>query len=309
MVLRSVLFAAGRGKRLRPLSDRVPKAALPLLDLPLGCFALASLRRSAPPVVINVSHRADAVRAALGPRLGGSGEFLVEAPAPLGTAGTLARLRPRLAPTFVTCNADVVCDVDLAALRRAHEELGAAVTVAVARTGAGADFELEGSRVTALLDRRSVSRPGELFTGIAVIERDAVGSGPYHVPAGLTEFLLRPLIARGDVVAFRHDGYFADVGTPERYLQVSLELLEGRGPAPPQTWPGEIVPAEGGRAYVGPGARVEGSLGPGAIVLAAGAVEAGARVERAIVWPGETVARGTRVSGGVFAPSAERAEC
>ena len=304
MAAGSVLFAAGRGTRLQPFTDRVPKAALPLLDLPLGCFPLAALRRFAPPVVINVSYLAEEARATLEPWTQGEGSFLVESPGPLGTGGTLAVLRSRLAATFVTANADVVSTVDLAELRRAHQELGAPVTVAVVRADAGADFVLDGNRVARLLDRRTGSRPGHAFTGIAVIEREAIGAAPESVPAGLTEFLLRPLIERGEVAALLHEGYFVDVGTAERYLRASLDLLEGRGPAPPARWPGDTVQVDGGSAYVGPGARVEGSLGPGAILLAGGVVAAEARVERAIVWPGETVPPGLRVADTVFCPFA-----
>ena len=93
------------------------------------------------------------------------------------------------------------------------------------------------------------------------------------------------------------------MGTPTRYLEASLDLLAGRGPAPPGgRWPGDAVAG----VYVGPRARVEGTLGPGAIVLAGASVATSAHVERAIVWPSEDVPPGHAVTDGIWFDGALR---
>jgi mannose-1-phosphate guanylyltransferase len=307
MSLGSVLFAAGHGTRLRPLTERLPKAAVPLLDVPLGAFGLAALLRRSAPVGVNLAHHAELVRAALEPWARGGGvEFFQEAPEPFGTAGTLAALRDRLAPTVLTWNADVVCTVDLEALLLQHLAEGAAMTLVVVPAAAGADVVVRDGRVTRLFDRRKEkSARGHLFAGIAALSLDRLDRS-IHAPAGLTEAVLGPLVRQGDVAAFEHTGYFADVGTPQRYLLASLDLLEGRGPPPPAAWPGRRVTVEGAWAYVGPGADVQGSIGPGAVLLAGSVVARGARVEGAVVWTGETVPAGTEVKGTVYAPSLPR---
>ena len=300
MAIGSVLFAAGRGTRLRPLTERTPKPALPVLDVPLASFSLALLRRTRPPVIVNLSRGAEVVRAALAPWAAPDVEYAIERPAPFGTAGTLGALRPRLAPTVLTCNADVLTDLEPSALLAAHERLGSAATVAVAPVTAGADFDLAGERVAELIDRRaSPRRAGWVFTGVTVLERDAVTD--VARPSGLVEAVLRPLIARREVAAVVHDGYFMDVGTPERYLQSSLDVLAGRLRL--EQMPGAVVATRDGRAYVGPGTTVQGALGRGAIVLRGAVVERGAHVERAIVWPWERVPAKKRVVDTVFAPS------
>ncbi|MFN2491230.1 MAG: sugar phosphate nucleotidyltransferase [Actinomycetota bacterium] len=296
----SILFAAGRGKRLSPLSDVVPKPVLPMLDVPLAAFILGNLTASAPPVVVNVSHLERRVRSALA---GHGAEFMLEKPEAFGTGGTLAALRDRVGGRIVTANADLLTDLDAGALLAAHACHGAPATIAVEPVERGADVEIEKGRAVALFDRRvRPDKRGALFLGIAVFERTALDLLPERRPLGLTEGLLRPLIERGDVALHEHLGYALDVGTIERYVEGSMDLLASRGPKPPGRWPGDIVAVEGGAAFLGRAASAERkSLGPGAILLERSAVAPGARVERAIVWPQERVPPGARLSYGLFA--------
>ncbi|MDQ4144445.1 MAG: NDP-sugar synthase [Actinomycetota bacterium] len=272
------------------------KPALPLLDVPLGAWGLSALDRSCPPAVVNASHLPETVVTALeldpsGAADGAPAAF-VERPHPFGTGGTLHALRDRLADQFVTWNSDSLTDLDVEDLLFAHERNGALATIAVIESDAG-DFEHSAGRVTGLVDRRVESKPGPRFIGVAVYERDALRLLSERRPLGATEGLLRPLLERGELVTYEHFGYWLDVGTPGRYLEANLDVVEGRAPPAPRDIPGEIVDVAGGRAYVGPGASADaGSVGPGAVILAGGVVEAGARVAGSVVWPGERVPSG-----------------
>lgn len=304
----ALLLAAGRGVRLRPLTDDLPKPALPVLDVPLGTWGLAALERSAPPVVVNASHLADALAAALGITMDAETSpherrprIMVERPEPFGTGGTLRALRDQVGDRLVTWNADSLSDVDVEALLESHTSSGAAATIVVLRSGDGADFETDGGRVVELIDRRVENRAGSRFIGVAVYERETLDLLPDRAPLGATEGLLKPLIERGHLHAFEHDGYVLDVGTPARYLEANQDVLAGLAPDPPRPVPGEIIDVSGGRAYVGP--RVEApveSLRAGAILLAGSAVEPGAIVSRAVVWPGERVASGTTLEDAIW---------
>lgn len=305
MEISSVLFAAGRGKRLRPLTDRIPKPALPILDVPLAAWGLAELIRHASPTVVNVSHLADVVLAALRATGIEGWEQLVEGAEAFGTAGSLRALRDRFAPRIVTWNGDALSDLHLPELLDAHERSGAAATLLAREVGSMADLTLSGDTVVSFVDRRKdPDAAGARFLGIAVFEREALDRLPEQRPAGLGETLLRDLGERGELSVHLFDGYLRDVGTPEAYLRASLDMLNGQGPRAPVNLPGDILEVDGGLAYVGPQTEAApGSLGPGAILLRGAHVQPGARIENSVVFPGTEVPAGTTLKEAIWSES------
>jgi mannose-1-phosphate guanylyltransferase len=297
----AVLLCAGQGTRLRPLTAVVPKPALPLLDVPLGAWALHGLVAAGLSVVVNLSHLGDLVTEALRPF--GAFETMVEGPAAYGSGGTVAALRPRVGARLVTWNCDALIEMDPAALVATHLNAGAEATVAVVPVDGGGDFELTNGTASAFIDRRErPGAPGGRFTGAAVFERRTLDLVPDRRPLGLAEHLLKLLANSGRLAAHVHEGYYLDAGTFAGYLEASADVLAGVAPASPRPPPGDIVALEDGRAYVGPGAEVElESLGPGAIVLRGARVRRRATVERAIVWPTEVVPPGTHLRACVWA--------
>ena len=275
--VRSILLCAGRGTRLRPLTDVLPKAALPVLDVPLagwGLKAVGALGRT----VVNVGHLGDLAVEALRPI--GSFDVLREEPEPYGTAGTLAALRNEVEDRVVTYNGDVLTDLDVGDLVTTHHRLGCLGTIAVARVMEMADLHEDGTKVTDFVDRRKENVAGARFIGVAVWKRAALDLLPSRRPLGLGETLLPALVDRGQLAVHVHDGYSLDVGTPERYLRANLDVLPGRGPRPPVPPPGRF----GAGSYLGPGAR---SGDPDASVLLAGS--SAGRVSRSVVFAGEAV--------------------
>lgn len=299
-----LLLSAGRGRRLKPLTDALPKPALPLLDIPLGAFGLTRLALSGRPVTVNLHHLAGEARAALQPYdPQHATDCFVERPEAFGTAGTLAALAGRWPESVATWNCDLLSDLSIGDLVATHESRGASLTLAVEQVEHGADFATEGGVATAFIDRRRrPSEAGARFIGAAVFERRALDLLPTRRPAGLGETLFEQLADKGGLAVHVHEGYALDVGTIGRYLKASLDLLaecvrfEGLCP------PGEILTVDGGRAYLGRGAAApRRALGHGAVVLAGAVIEPGAHVERAVVWPGEVVPAGMRVSSGIWA--------
>ncbi len=299
----SLLLAAGAGTRLRPLTLGTPKPILPLLDIPIGAFALARLEQHAGPVTVNVSRLGDLISAALIPYARSPLSVMHEVPEPYGSGGTVAALRERVARRLVTWNSDMLCDLELGALIAAHERSGAPATAVIVQVSHGADFKIAEGRARRLIDRRSSpAEAGARFLGIAVFEREVLGLIPEERPLDLTRGLLAPLIATDDLAVHAHRGYSLDVGTLERYLQASMDLMSSKGPKPPRSFPGTIAARGDGHAYVGPGARVDDdALGAGAVVLRGATVGVGARIERSIVWPGEHVPPHQHLSDCVWA--------
>ena len=230
MEIRAILLAAGRGERLRPLTDAIPKAALPVLGVPLGAWGMAALKRVEPHVLVNTSWLGAQVEAALG---GPGVEFFDEVPEPFGTAGTLKALEDRLGSQVIVHNCDLVTDLNPADLVATHRRTGAPGTVAVVRVAAGADFVHEGPRATRFVDRRREDVPGVGYMGMAVFERAAVATLPGTRPLGLGETLLKQLADSGDLAVHVHDGYRLDVGTPEALERAAHDVATGSAPAPP----------------------------------------------------------------------------
>ena len=135
-MIRALVLSAGRGERLRPLTDTVPKPLVeigcrPLIHYPLLMLKRAGIRE----VAINAHHLAHAMESAL--RTGSQlGIEIVWSPEPtlLGTGGPLNGLRGFLGgDTFVMANSDTILDFDVAEAIRFHRDRGALVTLAVAR--------------------------------------------------------------------------------------------------------------------------------------------------------------------------------
>jgi NDP-sugar pyrophosphorylase family protein len=238
-----MLMAAGLGTRLRPFTDLEPKALLPLMGVPMAQFALdAAVRAGVERVVANVHHHAQRARSGLEALDRGKAELLFsdESAELLGSAGGLRQAAPQFgSEPFFLLNADVLCDVDLAALAREHSRLrarhGVGLTLTVfprppLRTGGEQQeayreilFDPAEGLVTGL-GEKAMGRP--YFVGAAVIEPDALGEIPPTGPAEFVPTVLLPAIRAGRAGVFRASGHWHDVGSPALWLESHLAMLE-----------------------------------------------------------------------------------
>ncbi|HEX2052542.1 MAG TPA: NDP-sugar synthase [Actinomycetota bacterium] len=292
-----VVFAAGKGTRLRPLTDRLPKPMVPVLDVPMVDLALARGRSTKwDACFVNVSGPSPGLRehlASLHPTV----TILEEGDEPVGQAATLRRLLPRLTDPVVTCNSDLVSDMDLGQLLHQHAAAGRRCTLAVSRVEGGADLTATADGTVTLLDRRFENSAGYLFLGAACFTRPLLEAIPPLEPLGLVTGVLRGAVASGDVALYEHRGFAEDAGSLDRYLSVSVAAL-GRPELCPST-PGEV---SRDRCYRGPGTRISAGavLDKGAIVLAGASVGDGARLRDCIVWPSSEVPEGSDLTAGIW---------
>jgi MurNAc alpha-1-phosphate uridylyltransferase len=227
--VKAMILAAGRGERMRPLTDRVPKPLLPVAGRPLIVHLIERLARAGfTDLVVNVSHLAAQVERELGDgarhgvRIAYSRE--VEA---LETGGGIAYALPLLGPEpFVAVNSDVYCDYDFGRLAAAAKQLapdaaGAhLVLVDNPEHHPAGDFCLAEGRVSADGPHRLT------FSGIGIY--------PPALFAGITRgvrcqlaALLRPAMAQGRVSGEHHRGLWMDVGTPQRLAELDRRLAAG----------------------------------------------------------------------------------
>lgn len=320
--MQALILVGGEGTRLRPLTSTVPKPVVPLVDRPFIAYMLEWLRRhGVDDVIMSCGFLATSVRNVLGD---GSAYGLrlrfVEEPEPLGTGGALKYAEQFLEDRFLMLNGDTLTDIDLTAQIRQHEETGATGTLALVPVSDPSSYGLvrlhDDRTVKGFLEKPS---PDQIDTnlisaGAYVLERSVLDLIPPDQNVSIEREVWPRLVGNG-LHGFVSHAYWMDIGTPQRYLQGTFDILEGNvasavqdrmngflaisGDADAQ---GRVVPPaviERG-ASIAPGAHV-GSL----VVLGDGVrVGAGSSIERSVVLHGSEVGADCRlrdciVAGGV----------
>jgi mannose-1-phosphate guanylyltransferase len=318
--VQAIVLVGGEGTRLRPLTSDVPKPAVTLVDRPFLAYAIEWLAaHGVTEIVLACGFLPDVLREALGDEERHAGVTItyVAEPEPLGTAGAIRfaaqALGERLEERFLALNGDVLADLDLSALIRTHEEHGAAATIGLHPVEDSAAYGLvrcddEGT-VLEFLEKTGEAVPGEINAGAYVLERSVLDLIPPGRAVSIEREVFPRLVGSG-LCGMLLPGYWMDIGTPERYLQASWDILEDRVATEVEaTSPGCLVAAGaqvdaaarlGERAVVSAGCRIEADAEVSESVLLDGcSVGAGARVERSILAPGATVDPGAELVDAV----------
>jgi MurNAc alpha-1-phosphate uridylyltransferase len=217
-----MILAAGRGERMRPLTDRTPKPLLPVAGKPLIVWHLERLARAGfRDIVINHAHLGDQIEALLddGSAWGLSIRYSEEPPGALETAGGIANALHLLGDApFLVINGDIWCDLDLAALPAlAAHDLAHLVLVPNPPHHPHGDFVLNKGRVCA----EGLSR--HTFAGIGLYRPALFAGIERGKPAKLAP-LLRGAMVNSRVSGQLHSGRWEDVGTPERLAALDAEV-------------------------------------------------------------------------------------
>ncbi len=320
--MQALILAGGEGTRLRPLTSTIPKPVVPLAGRPFISYMLEWLRgHGVDEAILSCGFMADGVRSVLGDG-GGLGVRLhyVEEPRPLGTGGALKLAEKLLEDRFLMLNGDILTDIDLSGQLEQHERTGARVTLGLIAVDDPSAYGLvrrgNDNAVTEFVEKPS---PDEIDTnlinaGVYVIEREVLGSMP---PAGTRVSIERDvfpeLVGRG-LYGRELSGYWLDIGTPDRYLQGTFDILDGEV----MTEVGQRLAAAGGTLTEGDGiaghVHAPAVFGAGCViapdawigartVLGADVrVGSGAHIDRSVLLNGCTVGAGARVSAAIAAP-------
>ena len=226
--MKAMILAAGRGERMRPLTDHTPKPLLPVGGKPLIVWHIERLVQAGiTELVINHAHLGAQIEQTLGDgrAFGAQIRYSPENPA-LETAGGIANARPLLGEDcFAVVNGDVYCDFDFrqltaqAAALRTRGDLAWLALVDNPEHHPQGDFYLAGDRIETARE----NTPKLTFSGIGLYAPSLFDGIPLHTPAPLAP-LLRTAIAQGRVGGLHHRGLWVDVGTPQRleWLDKSL---------------------------------------------------------------------------------------
>jgi len=223
--MRAMLLAAGRGERMRPLTDHTPKPLLLVAGKPLIVWHIEKLVRSGiRELVINHAHLGAQIEQALGDgsRFGAHIQYSPEASA-LETAGGIAYALPLLGDEhFAVINSDVFCNYDFAHLAeraaalQANGDAAHLVLVNNPEHHPAGDFGIQDNRIVN-------DAPKFTFSGIGIYHPSLFG----HIPRGSVAPLaplLRAQIALGRVCGELHQGMWVDVGTPQRLHNLDRQI-------------------------------------------------------------------------------------
>src|SRR5439155_18108618 len=245
--------------------------------------------------------------------------YVVE-PAPLGTAGAVRYAGESLRESVVVFNGDVLTQVDLGSVIALHRERKARATIVLTPVDNPTAYGLveadERNNIRRFLEKPT---PDEITcdtinAGIYVLEPETFDRIPKDTPWSIERSFFPSLIERGETfVAYVYRGYWIDIGTPDKYMQVHRDIMDGRYRAKP-------FAGSSGLAWVSPAARVEPGVtleGPCFVddeaVVKAGArigpysvigrhchVEENAVIERAILWANSRISQDSVVRQSIL---------
>jgi NDP-sugar pyrophosphorylase family protein len=307
--MKAILLAGGKGTRLRPLTIHTPKPIVPIFNRPFLHYQIDLLKQvpEIDEVILSLNYQPRRIEEIFGDgsAIGISIRYIVE-PAPLGTAGAVRYAGDNLTESVVVFNGDVLTQIDLAAVLRLHRERQAKATIVLTPVDNPTAYGLvetdAAGNVTRFLEK---PKPDEITTnninaGIYVLEPDTFDRIPRDVSWSIERSYFPSLIERGETfVAYVYNGYWIDIGTPEKYTQVHRDIMDGRYQAAP------FASAGGSHTFIAPDARVEDGasvegpcfvdegvlikagarVGPYSVIGRQTQVDEKAVVDGAIIWP------------------------
>ncbi len=324
--MQALILVGGEGTRLRPLTLKRPKPVLPLVGKPFISYMLDWLREhGVDDVVMACGFEPDALRETLGSGDAGQRIGYVAEPDPRGTAGAIRFAEEQLQERFFVLNGDVLTDLDLTQLMREHTENQALATIGLYpvsdATGYGVVPCDEQGWVTEWIEKpdpEDALAGGEINAGTYVLEHAVVEEIPPDKEVSIERDVFPTLIGRG----FRGvplEGYWLDIGTPDRFLQASWDILErrvetdiGKRAAPDGVLIADDADVSDDASihppvYIGSGAAIEAGaeIGPRAVVDRGARIGEGAVIERSLIGGGSSVGAGAKLRGAILAPRVE----
>lgn len=306
--MQAIVLVGGEGTRLRPLTESVPKPALTLVDRPFLAYMVEWLAgHGVEEVVLACGFLPEVLRQALGDgeHAGVRIRYVAE-PRPLGTAGAVRfaadELGDELGERFLALNGDVLTDLDLTALMAAHDRRGDRATLGLYPVDDAAAYGLvrlgEEGDVLAFEEKTGRHEPADVNAGMYVLERSVLDLIPPGEQVSIERDVFPRLVGDG-LGGLSLSGYWMDIGTPERYLQASWDILEATAET--------RVEPTGPGMYVDPSAEIAESavVGPRAVIGPGCRLASGAEVRESVLLEGCALEMGARVSGSILSAGVE----
>jgi mannose-1-phosphate guanylyltransferase len=321
--MQALILVGGHGTRLRPITLTLPKPVIPLVDRPFLRYMIDWLaRHGVDDIVMACGFLPDQLRATLGDRIpDGPRLRYVEEPEPRGTAGAIKFASDLLEDRFFALNGDSLTDLDLTALMDKHVASGARATLGVHPvddiTGLGlVRSDEESGEILEFLEKPDPATvdTNEVSAGMYVLEKEVLDLVPPDQDVSIEREVWPRLVGDG-LYSQRLEGYWMDIGTPDRYLAACWDILdrkvesepggkvddEGRWVSPDASVdPSATV---GGESFIEPGSSVgaDATIGPRVVLGHGASVGEGATIASSALHPDCRIGAGATVSGTILA--------
>jgi NDP-sugar pyrophosphorylase family protein len=311
--MKALLLVGGKGTRLRPLTIHAPKSIVPIFNRPFLNYQLDLIKQvpEIDEVILSLNYQPRRIEDVFGDgaSAGIKMRYVVE-PAPLGTGGGVRYASEGIDDTLVVFNGDVLTQIDLAGIIALHRERKAKATIVLTPVDNPSAYGLvETDPAGNVLRFLEKPKPDEITcdtinAGIYVLEPSTFDRIPRDVPWSIERSFFPSFIERGETfIAAIYRDYWIDIGTPDKYMQVHRDIMDGRYTAPPfngrprLAWVSDAARVDKSAVLDGPlfidaGCVVKAGahVGPYAVLGEDCRVEEGASVSGAIVWPRSHIA-------------------
>lgn len=322
--MKAILLAGGQGTRLRPLTINTPKPIVPIFNRPFLHYQIDLLKQvpEIDEVILSLNYQPQRIEEIFGDgsSIGIRIRYVVE-PQPLGTGGAVKYAADRLMDTVVVFNGDVLTQIDLAAVIELHRRRQARATIVLTPVDDPAAYGLVETDADGNV-RRFLEKPradeittNHINAGIYVLEPDTFDRMPAGVSCSIERQYFPSLVERRETfVAHVYTGYWIDIGTPDKYIQVHRDIMDGRYVTTPFVGLAPDASAVARTAQVADGAVLEGPcfldegvvvksgarIGPYSVIGRGTRVDEDAAVDGAILWPECRVSREAKVRNAIL---------
>jgi len=233
--MKTLIMAGGKGTRAASIADNIPKPMIPVCGKPILEYQLDCLKRNnLKNIILVICHLGHHIKEHFGDgsRFGCNISYFTETE-PLGTAGALFKIE-NLSEDFLLLNGDIILDIDFNRMISFHKEKNAYVTLAVHPNSHPFDSALivcnNDNQVTSWINKEDERKwhRNLVNAGIHILSPDFLRKYcQSNEKIDLDRDLLKPNISSGKIFAYSTPEYIKDMGTPERYAQVSKDIEKG----------------------------------------------------------------------------------
>jgi mannose-1-phosphate guanylyltransferase len=321
--MKALLLVGGQGTRLRPLTIHQPKSIVPIFNRPFLHYQLDLIKKvpEIDEVILSLNYQPRRIEEVFGDGrdFGLAIRYVVE-PTPLGTAGGVKYAARGVDDTLVVFNGDVLTQVDLAELITLHRTRRAKATIVLTPVDNPSAYGLvetdESSNILRFLEK---PKPDEITcntinAGIYILEPPTFDRIPDGVAWSIERSFFPSFIDRRETfVASIYRDYWIDIGTPDKYMQVHRDIMDGRYSMPPFNGQSSVAWVSPD-AKIDPASRIEAPafiddgcvvkagarIGPYTVLGKHSHVDEDANVSGAIVWPDTRIGREADIGGAII---------